>query len=186
MKYSNKILFSFFPFFISTKQNDKGHRVNTILQSKHSWRFHKQLSFLSFPHFQISSVFLFRFPQFLICISLGSGLAVHISTLWTFVSFSAHEKDSFGIFGSISKPEKSFTSLNSLFMDMHAVPSLVGGSKEYLNLGVILFKGVQREGPSPNLRFGHVVYLADLVISRPPCRNVSHFQLSFFHCWASI
>ena len=64
-----KISASFFPFFISTKQNDKGHRVNTILQSKHSWRFHKQLSFLPFSHFsdflsfsfQISSVFVFAF-----------------------------------------------------------------------------------------------------------------------------
>ena len=63
---------SFFPFFISTKQNDKGHRVNTILQSKHSWRFHKQLSFLPFSHFsdflsfsfQISSVFFLHFSRF--------------------------------------------------------------------------------------------------------------------------
>ena len=59
-----KISASFFPFFISTKQNDKGHRVNTILQSKHSWRFHKQLSFFPFHIFLIFSAFLLHFSKF--------------------------------------------------------------------------------------------------------------------------
>ena len=135
------MFFSFFPFFISTKQNDKGHRVNTILQSKHSWRFHKQLSFLPFPHFQISSVFLFRFPQFLNCISLGSGLAVY--QLWT-ISFSVQERQ-FWQFWFHFQNQKAF--LNSFFGQ--TLPWLVGESK---NIFIILLKGVQQRGPFPALR----------------------------------
>jgi hypothetical protein len=76
-----------------------------------------------------------------------------ISTLWTFVSFSAREKDSFGIFGSISKPEKSFSQFPFLDASKQYHGWLAGSKNIVIRAApdVILFKGVWGEGQVPIL-----------------------------------